>query len=250
MADYSSWVRMPQMERDLSVIPYLRRRIAIWIRTPTGLVWHLQFAVEFAKRAVEHASDDRKAKFLNTLGVAQYRAGNWQETISVLEESLKLEPNKNAGCRDFFLAMALHKVGKVDESRHWYDKGVEGMTNGDPKNEDMQRIHDEASKTLGILNPKSPNEQRDKDSNEKGQLSRRPTRCTRHASTDRFSCPGYTTNRSIDDATSRGRRAKCRSPIKRTTFRRYIYVRKRVVCWCIPRVDELLGLSMQPIGNQ
>jgi serine/threonine protein kinase len=106
-------------------------------------------AVEFAKLAVEHASDDTKGTFLNTLGVAQYRAGQRQGAIDALQESMTLR-NGGDPADWFFLAMAYWQLGQKVDARQWYDKGVQWMKDHDSKNQKFQRFQDEASKTLRI----------------------------------------------------------------------------------------------------
>src|SRR5581483_5623247 len=45
-------------------------------------------AVALARKAVAQAPDD--GMFLNTLGVALYRAGEWKEALAVLQKSIDL----------------------------------------------------------------------------------------------------------------------------------------------------------------
>jgi tetratricopeptide (TPR) repeat protein len=111
-------------------------------------------AVEFAKLAVEHASDDDKGIFLNTLGVAQYRAGQWQSAVGTLQESMK---HRSGGDPEdwFFLAMAYGQLGQKDEARQWYDKATKWMKDHESKNWELQRFQEEASKLLKIENQKA-----------------------------------------------------------------------------------------------
>jgi serine/threonine protein kinase/WD40 repeat protein/tetratricopeptide (TPR) repeat protein len=54
---------------------------------------------------------------LNTLGVALYRAGRFDEAIPTLEESLKVGRGHFAAFDLFFLAMAHHRLGQRDEAK-------------------------------------------------------------------------------------------------------------------------------------
>jgi tetratricopeptide (TPR) repeat protein len=107
-------------------------------------------AVEFAKRATELAPDD--GSIWNTLGVAQYRAGEWQLAIDALNSSLKLR-NGGDSADWFFVAMARWQLGHKDEARQWYDKAVEWMDKNAPKNEELLRFRAEAAELLGIAEP-------------------------------------------------------------------------------------------------
>src|SRR5262249_37570074 len=58
-----------------------------------------EIAVEFARKAVELAAED--ANVWTTLGVVQFRAGNWQEAITALQKSQDLRKG-GAGLNWFF----------------------------------------------------------------------------------------------------------------------------------------------------
>jgi hypothetical protein len=71
-------------------------------------------ALALARRAV--ALDPSRQPFINTLGVALYRAGHYAEAIPVLERSLA-EGRGDSDARDlFFLAMAYHRLGNADQA--------------------------------------------------------------------------------------------------------------------------------------
>src|SRR5262249_40893931 len=71
-------------------------------------------AVALAKKAVELAP--RHWVYLNTLGVASYRAGDWKAAIAALEQSMALR--KGGDSNDwFFLAMAHGQLGDKDKAR-------------------------------------------------------------------------------------------------------------------------------------
>jgi tetratricopeptide (TPR) repeat protein len=104
-------------------------------------------AAELAKKATELAPNE--ASYWNTLGVAQYRAGDWKAALAALEKSMEL--GKGGNSFDwYFLAMAHWQLGKRDESRKWYDQAVEWMEKNQPKNEELRRFRAEAAELLGI----------------------------------------------------------------------------------------------------
>ena len=114
-------------------------------------------AVELAARAVELAP--QTGRRWNTLGVARYRAGEWQSAIEALGKSMELSKggNKGGNASDwFFLAMAHWQLGHNDEARTSYDKAVEWMDKNQPKNEELLRFRAEAAELLGIGEPQPP----------------------------------------------------------------------------------------------
>jgi len=106
-----------------------------------------ELAVEFARKAVELASED--GNVWSTLGVAQYRAGDWKESINALQKSKDLR--KGGDSVDwFFLAMAHGQLGHKDEARRSYDRAVAWMDRNNPDDEDLRRFRTEAAELLGI----------------------------------------------------------------------------------------------------
>ena len=85
----------------------------------------------------------------NTLGVAQYRAGQFKETVATLTKSMELRSGGDA-YDWFFLAMAHWQLKNQDEARKWYDKAVEWMEKNKPDDEELLRFRAEAAELLGI----------------------------------------------------------------------------------------------------
>jgi WD40 repeat protein/serine/threonine protein kinase/Flp pilus assembly protein TadD len=104
-------------------------------------------AVELAKKAVELAP--KEGNHLNTLGAANYRAGDWKAAIAALEKSM--ERRKGGDSFDwFFLAMSHWKLGQKNQAREWYDKAVLWMEKNQPKNDELHRFRAEAAEVLGV----------------------------------------------------------------------------------------------------
>ncbi|HEX4415736.1 MAG TPA: protein kinase [Lacipirellulaceae bacterium] len=107
-------------------------------------------AVELAQKAV--ALEPNDGGIWNTLGVAQYRAGNWQAAVKALNQAMALR--KGGDPYDyFFLAMAQQKSGHPDEARKWYDKALEWMKAKAPRDKELIRFRAEAAETLGLSPP-------------------------------------------------------------------------------------------------
>ena len=106
-----------------------------------------EVALECARKAVELAPED--GGVWNTLGVAQYRAENWQASIDALRKAMGLRQGGNS-FDWFFLAMAHWRLGNKDEARLWYGRAVEWMEKNRPKDEDLRRFRAEAAELLGV----------------------------------------------------------------------------------------------------
>jgi serine/threonine protein kinase/tetratricopeptide (TPR) repeat protein len=102
-------------------------------------------AVAHAQRAVELVPEN--AGYFNTLGVAQYRAGDWPAAIAALDESCRR--NKGGLAHDhFFLAMAHWQLGHAEEARQWLDRGIAWMEARSPQHEESLRFRAEAERLL------------------------------------------------------------------------------------------------------
>jgi tetratricopeptide (TPR) repeat protein len=106
-------------------------------------------AVEFAKEAVELIP--QASAYWNTLGAAQYRAGDWKAAIAALEKSMELRQDGDS-FDWFFLAMTHWQLGNKEEARKWCDQAVAWMDKNQPQNEDLLRFRAEAQELLKISN--------------------------------------------------------------------------------------------------
>lgn len=104
-------------------------------------------AVELARKAVE--LDPQSGSSWNTLGAAQYRAGDWKGAIASLNKSQQLAVEAARAYDGFFLAMAHWQLGDKDEARRWHDKAVEWMDKNAKDNEELLRFRAEAAALLG-----------------------------------------------------------------------------------------------------
>jgi tetratricopeptide (TPR) repeat protein len=100
-----------------------------------------------AKQAV--ALDPKGHLALNTLGVAQYRAGDYQAAMETLSKAMELLPGGTV-TDWYFLAMAHWQLGHKAEARKWYDKAVQWTQEHSPNDQALLRFRAEAEELLGI----------------------------------------------------------------------------------------------------
>src|SRR5262249_26338098 len=78
-------------------------------------------AVALAGRAVELVPST--GAYRTTLGVARYRAGDWEGAVAALEKSMELRQGGDA--YDWlFLAMAHRRLDDAGQARKWYDRAT------------------------------------------------------------------------------------------------------------------------------
>jgi Flp pilus assembly protein TadD len=99
-----------------------------------------------ASRAVELVPTN--AAFRNTLGVAHYRAGEFELAKRALEKSLELQEDDAFVL--FFLAMTDWQLGNEDAARQRYREAVESMEQHRPEDKVLIRFHREVTELLGM----------------------------------------------------------------------------------------------------
>ncbi len=121
----------------------------VWriVRTPGSDAEDVAWAVEMARKAVELSPT--VANFWGTLGVAEYRAGDFQQAVARIEKSRQLR-NGGSSYDFFFLAMANWQLGDKDEARDWYSQGLQWMQKNQTQNEELRRFQTEAEELLKI----------------------------------------------------------------------------------------------------
>jgi uncharacterized protein HemY len=85
----------------------------------------------------------------NTLGVAQYRAGNWHKAVAALEKSMQLQGGGDS-YDWFFLAMAYWRLGEKEKARQWFDRAVQWMDKNMPRGGELGRFRAEAAELLRV----------------------------------------------------------------------------------------------------
>jgi serine/threonine protein kinase len=110
-------------------------------------------AVGWARQAVELAP--RAGTCWTALGVAQYRAGQWQAAIEALHQSLEL---RTGGTSEdwLYLAMAHGQRGEKDQAQQWYDQACATLEQDQPADQQLLRLRAEAAAVLGLPPPAKP----------------------------------------------------------------------------------------------
>ncbi|HXI02137.1 MAG TPA: tetratricopeptide repeat protein [Candidatus Saccharimonadales bacterium] len=103
-------------------------------------------AEALAREALARTPDD--GGVWNTLGVAQYRAGRWEDSIESLRKSMELRHGGDSNDY-FFLAVDSFELGRLEEARTWRRKAVEWMDRNSPDNPDLKRFRAEADDVMG-----------------------------------------------------------------------------------------------------
>jgi WD40 repeat protein len=99
-----------------------RNELAWLLATAPGPLRNPPEAVAHARRAAELMPD--RSMYLNTHGVALYRAGRFAEAVPVLGKSLEAGRGQYDAFDLFFLAMAHHRLSHRDEARGCFDRAV------------------------------------------------------------------------------------------------------------------------------
>jgi len=102
---------------------------------------------ELAQQGVGLAPEE--AYIWNTLGVARYRAGEWNAAIAALSKSVEL--TKPGSAVDWlFLAMSNWQLGQHDDARLWYKAGRLEVVRLHPEQSENRRFLEEASALIGL----------------------------------------------------------------------------------------------------
>jgi tetratricopeptide (TPR) repeat protein len=85
--------------------------------------------VQLAEQAVK--SSPKTSAYLNTLGAAHYRAGQYDRAIQRLNAAMQVQGQGGTAADWLFLALAHQKLGHADEAKQWLDKAVAWIEKAD-----------------------------------------------------------------------------------------------------------------------
>jgi tetratricopeptide (TPR) repeat protein/tRNA A-37 threonylcarbamoyl transferase component Bud32 len=118
------------------------------VTMPAHALRNPQNVTELAQQAVDAESDN--GNYWNTLGVTQYRAGDFTKSIDSLTKSGQMIDVSLRPYNWFFLAMCHWNLDHKDEARKWYDRAVKSMEKDNSKNDELNDFRTEAAALLGI----------------------------------------------------------------------------------------------------
>jgi tetratricopeptide (TPR) repeat protein len=105
-------------------------------------------ALTHAQKAV--ALDPANADFVALLGMAQYRAGQWQAAAETLEKAIEWGPTRYSDHAKIFLSMAHHQLGDATEAHRWHRQTLLTEIKEDGSMEELRLLRAEAAALLGI----------------------------------------------------------------------------------------------------
>src|SRR5262249_13046799 len=105
-------------------------------------------ALQLAKKCVKLVPN--VATYWTTLGIAYYRAGDWNAAVAALGMSNDLSGEKELGFNALFLAMTHWQLGNKEEACKWYDRAVQWTEKYKPGDEELRRFRAEAAELLGV----------------------------------------------------------------------------------------------------
>jgi WD40 repeat protein/Tfp pilus assembly protein PilF len=114
-------------------------------------------ALPLAERAVRLAPN--QASYLNTLGVAQYRAGKYADARATLEKSLRAGAGRSDAFDLYFLALCHHRLGDAVKARECYERAVKWQHSAKLSPgwvQELNALRAEAAKELGLPAPPAP----------------------------------------------------------------------------------------------
>jgi serine/threonine protein kinase/tetratricopeptide (TPR) repeat protein len=104
--------------------------------------------LELAARALR--TDENFFFCWQVLGMARYRAGQWDAAIVALERANELEGDPGFPFNGFFLAMANQRKGDAARARDWYDRSVAWVTQHPSQDKRLPKYRAEAAAVLGL----------------------------------------------------------------------------------------------------
>jgi Tfp pilus assembly protein PilF len=111
-------------------------------------------AKELVAKALE--VDPQRAPSYATMGMAHYRAGEFDAARALLEKAVKQNDEDVVAASRFFLAMVHWQLGNQEEARQLYKLAAEWLDQNKPAEASLHRYRAEAAKLLGIGDQVSP----------------------------------------------------------------------------------------------
>jgi serine/threonine protein kinase/tetratricopeptide (TPR) repeat protein len=113
---------------------------------PDTTIRNVAEAVQLAETAVKQGGPSRGEAWI-TLGLAHYRAGQWQATLQALEKAANVDPEE-ACLRDFLQALAHRQLRDSALAQQSYDQALNGLRSQWLMHDELERWRAEADKLL------------------------------------------------------------------------------------------------------
>jgi serine/threonine protein kinase/tetratricopeptide (TPR) repeat protein len=135
-----------QLVRDFPASPGHCRDLAWFLVTcPDPDLWDAAQATRLARQAIALAP--RGGDCWRTLGVACYRAKDWQGAVAAFRKAMNFRAGRD-GWEWFILAMAHWQLGDKQQARALYDRAIQWMDEHQPRDEKLRRWRAEAAALL------------------------------------------------------------------------------------------------------
>ncbi len=121
--------------------------------TPDGDLHDPKRAAELALKATKLSP--KNPSYWNTLGVAQYRSGEFNDSITTFEKSMDLADGGDA-ISWFFMSMAYSRLGELEKAHARYRDSVTWMKKHAPENESLISLRAEAEQLLQDRSVEAP----------------------------------------------------------------------------------------------
>ena len=98
-------------------------------------------------------AEPKQYYYLNTLGIAYYRAGHYQEAVDTLRQGMKLDPAGGAAWDFFFMAMAHQQLDEKANARESYERAIDWIEQNKPEGnvrKQLDQFRTEAEMLMGI----------------------------------------------------------------------------------------------------
>ena len=131
-------------------------------------------ALELAASAIQH--QPKHGGYWTVLGIARYRAADWEGALSALQTSMNLPSSRRGALFRFFLAMTHWQLGDKSKAHSWYDQAVEWMDTLEREHDEHRRVRREAERLMGIS---AAHSKRERDESDEPALRGKPrTACS------------------------------------------------------------------------
>jgi len=153
----TAWLHaLDLLTKQTAVRPAVSAHRQQWCDCANDLAWLLVTASDPAVRdparalllaAKAAAAHPECSTYWNTLGAAQYRAGDFKAAITALDRATVLSQGGTA-FDHFFLAMAHTRLENQEQAQHWFAQAMLWMEQHRPGHSELLRLCDEARSIL------------------------------------------------------------------------------------------------------